>query len=77
MSKTSPEELVKSVSSEMTSFLKNGEINPDFIENNLEYKGIDRIQDLESILRVHFVLPLLNNRFPPIHGFDIRNRDQP
>jgi len=56
MSKTSPEELVKSVSSEMASFLKNGEINPDFIENNLEYKGIDRIQDLESILRVHFVL---------------------
>ncbi|KXA89624.1 hypothetical protein AKJ61_02495 [candidate division MSBL1 archaeon SCGC-AAA259B11] len=56
VSKTQPKELVKPVASEMTSFLKNGTINPDFVEKNLEFKGIDRIQDLESILRIHFVL---------------------
>ncbi len=56
MSKTSQKELVESVADDMVSFLKNGEINPDFVENNLEFKGIDRIQDLESILRIHFVL---------------------
>ncbi len=56
MSKTPQGELVKSVASEMAGFLKNGEINPDFVESNLEFKGIDRIQDLETILRIHFVL---------------------
>lgn len=56
MSKTAQEDLVEDVASEMASFLKNGEINPDFVESNLEFKGIDRIQDLESILKIHFVL---------------------
>ncbi len=56
MSKTPPQDLVDPVAGDMAAFLKNGEINPDFIEKNLEFKGIDRIQDLESILRIHFVL---------------------
>ena len=56
MSKTPQEDLVDSVASDMVVFLRNGLINPDFVENNLEFKGVDRIQDLESILRIHFVL---------------------
>ncbi len=62
MSKTPQDELLEPVASEMVSFLRNGLINPEFIENNLEFKGIDRIQDLKSILRIHFVLsePVVN-----------------
>lgn len=56
MSKTPGEEFVKSVASELTTFLRNGEINPGVAENNLDFKGVDKIQDLETILRIHFVL---------------------
>lgn len=56
MSKTSPSELVKKVVPDIAAYLRQGKINPDFIENNLSYVGIDRILDLESILRIHFIL---------------------
>lgn len=56
MSKTPQEELVEPVASELVSFLKQGEINPKFVEKQLQYKGVDRLQDLKSILRIHFVL---------------------
>jgi len=56
MSKTPQDELLEPVAAEMVSFLRNGQINTEFIGNNLEFKGIDRIQDLKSILRIHFVL---------------------
>jgi len=56
MSKTPQEELIEPVASELTSFLKEGEINPKFVEKQLQFKGVDRLQDLASILRIHFVL---------------------
>lgn len=56
MSKTIPEDLVKPVALEMANYLKNGEINTAFVESKLEYKGIERFQDLESIMKIHFVL---------------------
>ena len=56
MGKTPPIEMVDSVATNMLNYLKNGEINPGFIEKKLEFNGIDRIQDLESILKIHFVL---------------------
>ncbi|KXB05892.1 hypothetical protein AKJ52_02875 [candidate division MSBL1 archaeon SCGC-AAA382C18] len=56
VSKTPQEELVGPVASEMLNFLQDGTIDPDFVGEHLEFKGIDRIQDWESILRIHFVL---------------------
>ncbi len=56
MSKTPGKELVDKVAPEMAAYLRKGCINPDLIEDNLSYVGIDRIQDLESILKIHFVL---------------------
>lgn len=56
MSKTPQEDLVEPVASELLSFLKEGEINPKFVEKHLQFKGVDRLQDLDSILRIHFVL---------------------
>jgi len=56
MSKTPAKKLVKKIAPDIAAYLKQGNLNPDFVENNLSYVGIDRIQDLQSILKIHFVL---------------------
>lgn len=56
MSKTPKEDLVSPVATQLTNYLKEGTINPSFIENQIQFKGIDRLQDLETILKIHFVL---------------------
>jgi len=56
MSRTPKEDLIGSVATELTNFLRNGTINPGFLEKQLKFKGIERLQDLETILKIHFVL---------------------
>ena len=56
MSRTPKEKLVKPVATELTNYLKDGTINPQFIENQIQFKGIDKLQDLETIFKIHFVL---------------------
>ena len=56
MSRTPKEKLVKPVATELSTYLKDGTINPEFIEEQIQFKGIDKIQDLETIFKIHFVL---------------------
>jgi len=54
MGKTSERKLIRSISSELAAYLKKGKINPDLLEKNISYEGIDRVQDLDDILGIHF-----------------------
>ena len=57
MSKTSNKELAESIATQMANYFKEGEINSEnIIKNNLDFKGIESFQDLEIILKIHFVL---------------------
>lgn len=56
MSRTSKDRLVGPVASQLANYLRNGTINPGFVEKQLQFKGVDRFQDLETILKIHFVL---------------------
>ncbi len=54
MAKTKKKKLVERVAAELSAYMKEGKINPDIIERNLSYEGIERIQNLETILGIHF-----------------------
>ncbi|MFW6048296.1 MAG: hypothetical protein ACOC87_03265 [Candidatus Natronoplasma sp.] len=56
MTRTSEEYLVKKVAKYLLTYLKDGTINKDYIEKNIKYEGLDSIQDLETIFKIHFVL---------------------
>jgi len=56
MSRTPKGKLIGPVATQLANFLRNGTINPGFLEEQLKFKGVERLQDLETILKIHFVL---------------------
>lgn len=56
MARTSEGDMISQVAHDLLVYLKNREINERFAERNINYDGLDSIQDLETIFKIHFVL---------------------
>ncbi len=56
MTRTVQKKLIEKIVPELSTYLRKGKINPDLIEKNINYDGIEKIQDVETIFKIRFVL---------------------